>query len=787
MAQLGHPATAATFLPDLVRGGFDFAEAHRLAQLRGRSSLRPADTTGRSPRSLARRTSRASRSSRFRKRSARPSRTILAVPPRFGHDVLHLGGSVHAVAGSPSGALVAATSSEETVVWDATTSRVVARTEGAMALAFGDDDTLWLAYIDLRRWRFREREPARVFAGFSSPLAVCRGTGRVAAKRRESAGGVDVLGAAGELVRRVEGRGEDARSVGFSTDGAWVAVGWEAAAIVVNVETGEERALPVPRDGTGVVVGFVPDSSTVIVTRWVCRELLIVTLDTEVVRAMQVDDCFDGLALSADGSRLALSACDGVRVLDLDGRERTKLPRRGEWEPLAFVGDRVAVAQHHAVHLVDEATGTWEGRPPGHDDGASQIAVARDGSFVATAARFDRMVHVWEPHGAHRVALGPVDLSVASLAIAPNSISVAVASDGVVRLYDARTGALRFERNIGRGTVAVAFTQDALGRPSLIAASASGRVMLCDAVTAVEQKRLRDGPDELDLADVSVAVSPEGSLAAVAAHEEIAVFDCITGAVRVTKLTKGLASFAPDASHVAHRVDGAVEVFRAADGSTIARPRVGPLGALAMLEAGRLATVPYGATRVEVLELDGDTAVSIECGRRVCSVFSAGPGRVAIGFGDGTAEIRDVPPLPPSPSHVARRALEDELALVRELLHALGARPQRAPYRDAPGVALDDDGCGVRIERAGIAMHVRVERRGVSVFAISIVAEDAPDGEAALATADPGSFGPTAPNLRIGDGRVALTVSRDALPDAPTLEEWVSACAASVTPRTPRP
>lgn len=707
--------------------------------------------------------------------------------PRFGHDLLHLADDVNAIAASPDGALLAAGSARGTTVWDAASSRVVAHiTEGAYGLVF-EGDALLLAYGALYRWRFHDGAMEVVGRSMHAPVAICRATGFVAVKTED--GGASVLSPAGEVVRTVVGIEPEVRSLAFSRDGARLAVGWDGRAQVVELATGKRRDLPVPSSGAGVRVLCLPDPTKVLVARDVSREILLVTIDGAVERSARVGD-FDDLAISADGSRIALARYDGLHVLDLDGRELFTVERRGSWSHVAFVGDRVALSRHHAVHLVDPAAGTWAERPPGHDDGVSAIAVAPDATFLVTAACFDDAAHVWTLDGTHfRTLEGDAAMPLDSVSISRGSGRVATTSDGTVRIYDARTGELHDETKLGSGTIAAAYAGD-----DLVVATASGRVALCDGA-GVERKVLRDRPATFDVERVGLAVSKDGAFAAVARAGELVVFDCDSGAATLTRPSKGHPSFAPDAPHLAHHTTGIVEVLRVPDGSIVASLRSPLLESLAMLEDRRVATVPFGASQADVLDLDGGDAATIECDRPVCSVHRAGRERVAIGFEDGSAELRAVPP---SPALTRQRARSDELAPVRALLHEIGGRAVQTPYRDAPGALLDDDGCGVHVERAGVRMHLRVVPRGVTLYEVSIAAAESPAPEPEPEPSEaPGLlsrlfgsqpppsgpwhasvFGPPVTALRVSPGRVTVQVTRSALPDAATFEAWVLGCAA---------
>lgn len=536
--------------------------------------------------------------------------------PRFGHDLLHLTDDVNAIAASPDGALLAAGSSRGTIVWDAASSRVVARTtEGAYGLAFEGEGALLLAHGALHRWRFHDGAMEAVGRSMRAPVVVCHATGLVAVKAEA---GAAVLSPAGEVVRIVDGAEPEVRSLAFSRDGARLAVGFDGRACIVELATGKRRDLPVPSSGAGVRVLCLPDPTKVLVARAVSRQILLVTIDGTVERSVRVG-AFDDLAISADGSRIALARYDGLHVLDLDGRELVTVERRGSWRHVAFVGDRVALSRHHAVHLVDLATGTWAERPPGHDDGVSAIAVAPDATFLVTAARFDDAVHVWTLDGTHiRTLEGDAAMPLDSVSISRGSGRVATTSGGTVRIYDARTGELHDETKLGSGSLATAYAGE-----DLVAATASGRVAVCDGA-GVEQKVLRDRQATFGVERVGLAVSEDGAFAAVARDGELVVFDCDAGAATLTRASKGHPSFAPDAPHLAHHTTGTVEVLRVPDGAIVASLSSPLLQSLAMLEGRRVATVPSGASQVGVLDLDGGDGATIECDRPVCSVHRAG-------------------------------------------------------------------------------------------------------------------------------------------------------------------
>lgn len=154
------------------------------------------------------------------------------------------------------------------------------------------------------------------------------------------------------------------------------------------------------------------------------------------------------------------------------------------------------------------------------------IAVARDGSLVASIRDADGAVLLWRDRGGKPTLLAP-RLRASDVVISPDSARIATGETGAVSLWNAVTGQ-RLARHAysppipkaeeskaprGPSTTALAFSED--GR-WLAAGGTDARLRLWDAATLAP---IRTFPGALQSTVTCVAFSPDGSLLASASED----------------------------------------------------------------------------------------------------------------------------------------------------------------------------------------------------------------------------------------------------------------------------
>ncbi|BFU45116.1 hypothetical protein [Krasilnikovia sp. MM14-A1004] len=150
----------------------------------------------------------------------------------------------------------------------------------------------------------------------------------------------------------------------------------------------------------------------------------------------------EGVAVSADGSRVASAGDDGtVRVWDpATGRATVLGPRGGTAWDVAFLpgaGRVVSAGTDGVVRIWDVAHGTAV-ELRGHQGPVRSVAAASDGRYVASAGR-DGTVRLWDVTGATppRVLRGHRGGLVWRVAFSPDGRQLASSGDdGTIRLWD---------------------------------------------------------------------------------------------------------------------------------------------------------------------------------------------------------------------------------------------------------------------------------------------------------------------------------------------------------------
>ena len=166
----------------------------------------------------------------------------------------------------------------------------------------------------------------------------------------------------------------------------------------------------------------------------------------------------------------------------------------------------------------------------GHTGWVLAVAVAPDGTWLATTS-VDKTVRIWDaPAGEHRRTLTSHTREVNAVAVAPDGTWLATASaDKTVRIWDATTGAhLHTLTSHTREVNAVAVAPDGTW---LATASADKTVRIWDATTGAHLHTLTSHTGQVR----AVAVAPDGTwLATTTGDKTVRIWDPTTGEHRRT-------------------------------------------------------------------------------------------------------------------------------------------------------------------------------------------------------------------------------------------------------------
>ena len=224
--------------------------------------------------------------------------------------------------------------------------------------------------------------------------------------------------------------------------------------------------------------------------------------------------------------------------------------------------------QTGSVRIWDTATGQQRAALTGHTISVSAVAIAPDGTWLATAGR-DRSVRIWDvATEQQRAILTGHTAQVETVAIAPDGSWLATGSvDGTARIWDVATEQQR--ATLTGHSFAVSAVAIAPDGSWLATAGVDGTARIWDVATGQQRAALTDQTfTDLTLPVSAVAIAPDGTWLATV-DLSVRIWDVATGQQRATLTDQAgpvlAVAIASDGTWLATAgVDGSVRIWDAA-------------------------------------------------------------------------------------------------------------------------------------------------------------------------------------------------------------------------------
>ncbi len=374
------------------------------------------------------------------------------------------------------------------------------------------------------------------------------------------------------------------KCLAFSPDGRTLAVGSSFAVWLYDAETGAQKNRF--RTWETQAVAFSPDGQTLAAAEEMGEVFLwdVETGQNPILTQMRPGHNYDAkaLAFSPDGRILISGSCDDVALFDLQTGEYIGRHHRSggitSYNAHAFSpdGQTFASSRGETVRIWNPETQEYETTLKGHTEPVRSISYSGDGRTLITGGD-DKTIRIWNADTGECVqTLEGASEYVRSISCSRDgNMFVSSGWGGDLLIRDVETG--QIQRRIEAHTEFVSCAAISPDGKTAASAGRNAEIRVWNVETGEAQTVVKG---HINISGRGApAFSPDGTTFAVAADNEIRLWDAQTGAERIVlKECAGATAFSPDGTRLASCGDGAVRLWNAQTGKLEAEMK-GHIGA----------------------------------------------------------------------------------------------------------------------------------------------------------------------------------------------------------------